>query len=92
MKAHRGSMAVGYDAENAEEFSAAGGQAAAVAGDRVPAFAGDGDSVPPGWTFYEPTGRHLDPNDMQTWGKIPRNATCPCGSGKKFKSCHGRLA
>ena len=23
--------------------------------------------------------------------KIPRNAKCPCGSGKKFKNCHGRL-
>ena len=23
-------------------------------------------------------------------GKIPRNATCPCGSGKKYKHCHGR--
>ncbi len=26
------------------------------------------------------------------WGKVPRNAPCPCGSGKKFKQCHGRLA
>jgi preprotein translocase subunit SecA len=25
------------------------------------------------------------------WGKIPRNAPCPCGSGKKFKYCHGRV-
>ena len=22
--------------------------------------------------------------------KVPRNAPCPCGSGKKFKLCHGR--
>ncbi len=27
-----------------------------------------------------------------SWGKVPRNATCPCGSGKKYKHCHGRLA
>ena len=27
-----------------------------------------------------------------TWGKVPRNAPCPCGSGKKFKQCHGRIA
>ncbi len=26
-----------------------------------------------------------------SWGKVPRNATCPCGSGKKYKHCHGRL-
>ena len=31
-----------------------------------------------------------DPIDPATWGKVPRNAPCPCGSGKKFKHCHGR--
>ncbi|HBF97404.1 MAG TPA: preprotein translocase subunit SecA [Alphaproteobacteria bacterium] len=33
----------------------------------------------------------LDPNRPDTWGKVPRNAPCPCGSGKKYKQCHGRL-
>ena len=33
----------------------------------------------------------VDPNDPRTWGKVSRNATCPCGSGKKFKHCHGAL-
>jgi preprotein translocase subunit SecA len=32
----------------------------------------------------------VDPNDMNTWRNSPRNAPCPCGSGKKFKHCHGR--
>jgi preprotein translocase subunit SecA len=32
-----------------------------------------------------------DPNDRSTWGKIARNAPCPCGSGKKFKHCHGQV-
>jgi len=32
-----------------------------------------------------------DPNDPSTWGKVSRNAVCPCGSGKKFKHCHGRV-
>jgi preprotein translocase subunit SecA len=27
--------------------------------------------------------------DPSTWGKVSRNAPCPCGSGKKFKQCHG---
>ncbi len=27
----------------------------------------------------------------EEWGKVPRNAPCPCGSGKKYKHCHGRL-
>ena len=33
----------------------------------------------------------LDPNDPTTWGKVPRNAPCPCGSGNKFKHCHGKV-
>ena len=32
-----------------------------------------------------------NPNDPRSWGKISRNAPCPCGSGKKFKYCHGAL-
>jgi preprotein translocase subunit SecA len=28
----------------------------------------------------------------EDWRNTPRNAPCPCGSGKKFKYCHGRLA
>ena len=32
----------------------------------------------------------VDPNDPSTWDKTPRNAPCPCGSGKKYKHCHGR--
>ncbi|MEM7709297.1 MAG: preprotein translocase subunit SecA [Pseudomonadota bacterium] len=30
-------------------------------------------------------------DDPSTWGKPSRNDPCPCGSGKKFKHCHGRL-
>ena len=33
-----------------------------------------------------------DPNDPSTWGKVGRNEPCPCGSGKKYKRCHGKLA
>jgi preprotein translocase subunit SecA len=33
----------------------------------------------------------FDENDDTTWGNPGRNDTCPCGSGKKFKHCHGRL-
>jgi preprotein translocase subunit SecA len=36
-------------------------------------------------------GVAVDPNDPRTWGKISRNAPCPCGSGKKFKHCHGAI-
>jgi preprotein translocase subunit SecA len=32
------------------------------------------------------------PNDPTSWGKVGRNEPCPCGSGKKFKHCHGKYA
>jgi preprotein translocase subunit SecA len=32
-----------------------------------------------------------DPADPSSWGKVGRNEACPCGSGKKFKQCHGKL-
>jgi preprotein translocase subunit SecA len=31
-------------------------------------------------------------DDPTTWGKVGRNEACPCGSGKKYKHCHGRYA
>ncbi|MEC7831115.1 MAG: preprotein translocase subunit SecA [Pseudomonadota bacterium] len=31
----------------------------------------------------------INPNDPSTWGKVGRNNLCPCGSGKKYKNCHG---
>jgi preprotein translocase subunit SecA len=34
----------------------------------------------------------IDPQDPSTWGRVGRNEPCPCGSGKKFKHCHGRIA
>lgn len=33
----------------------------------------------------------VDPSDPSTWSKSQRNALCPCGSGKKYKHCHGAL-
>jgi preprotein translocase subunit SecA len=33
----------------------------------------------------------IDLRDPSTWGKVARNASCPCGSGKKYKHCHGRV-
>ena len=31
-------------------------------------------------------------SDPETWGRVARNSPCPCGSGKKYKHCHGALA
>lgn len=33
----------------------------------------------------------INPGDPTTWGRVARNEPCPCGSGKKYKQCHGRL-
>ncbi|MGO9422712.1 SEC-C metal-binding domain-containing protein, partial [Roseiarcus sp.] len=33
-----------------------------------------------------------DPRNPATWGRVGRNEPCPCGSGKKFKHCHGQVA
>ena len=35
--------------------------------------------------------RKFDKDDPESWGKVQRNAPCPCGSGKKFKQCHGKI-
>ena len=51
----------------------------------------DPADAPPGWELNQSLGRWVDPQDPETWGKVPRNATCPCGTGKKFKHCHGRV-
>ncbi|MFD1473466.1 preprotein translocase subunit SecA [Ancylobacter polymorphus] len=32
-----------------------------------------------------------DPNDPSTWGRVGRNEACPCGSGLKYKHCHGKF-
>ncbi len=34
----------------------------------------------------------MNPDDPSTWGRVPRNAPCPCGSGNKYKHCHGKVA
>ena len=39
-----------------------------------------------------PDDAPVDPNNPKTWDKVQRNAPCPCGSGRKYKHCHGALA
>lgn len=66
-----------------------------------PAFAGDGYTEAPGMamgaavataTLGAPLRAAVDPADPATWVHSPRNAPCPCGSGRKYKHCHGRNA
>jgi preprotein translocase subunit SecA len=39
-----------------------------------------------------PASSARDPHDPASWGKVGRNEPCPCGSGRKYKHCHGALA
>jgi preprotein translocase subunit SecA len=57
--------------------AAARAQAAIDAGAEAPA------AVPPEEVTQQPIVK-------SEWEKTPRNAPCPCGSGKKYKLCHGR--
>ena len=34
---------------------------------------------------------YINPQDPSTWGRVARNAACPCGSGRKYKHCHGAV-
>ncbi|MFT3972682.1 MAG: preprotein translocase subunit SecA [Amaricoccus sp.] len=54
---------------------------------RVPAMAGD---AAPAYAGSE-LAAGVDPADPGTWGASGRNDPCPCGSGKKYKHCHGRV-
>ena len=40
---------------------------------------------------HGPAPGGIDPKNPESWGKTARNAVCPCGSGKKYKQCHGRV-
>jgi len=47
----------------------------------APALAGNGNGAE----------AERNSNDPSSWGKVGRNEMCPCGSGKKFKHCHGKF-
>jgi preprotein translocase subunit SecA len=55
-----------------------------------------GDAVPAGRALREPAGRDVLADSLAPFvrgdRKVGRNEACPCGSGKKFKHCHGALA
>lgn len=57
-----------------------------------PAFSQDEDAlrtIPRLPTTGRKASTNVDPNDPSTWGRVARNAACPCESGKKYKHCHG---
>ena len=64
-----------------------------------PAFSDDSGGGPGGGMNAAPASTvrvrqaagSIDPADPSTWGRVPRNAPCPCDSGRKFKHCHGKV-
>jgi preprotein translocase subunit SecA len=49
-----------------------------------------GQQTPAGARHQGPAGPPQKPQPVQVGEKIGRNDPCPCGSGKKYKQCHGR--
>ena len=47
-----------------------------------------GEGIPLNTPAKKSTAK-LDPKKPETWGKVARNDMCPCGSGKRYKHCHG---
>jgi len=60
-----------------------------------PALGEGDDLVQDSFTQRSMGGRRpateINPGDPSTWGRVPRNAPCPCNSGNKYKNCHGQL-
>ncbi|CAN7651541.1 preprotein translocase subunit SecA [Rhizobium sp. LjRoot254] len=47
------------------------------------------EGTPIGNTVFAVQETTRNPNDPASWGEVGRNEPCPCGSGKKYKHCHG---
>jgi preprotein translocase subunit SecA len=79
------------DTENAERVHPAA-QLQAISGQTKFLANSEASDIPEGWILHEPLGRWIDPENIVSWGKVPRNVPCPCGSGKKYKRCHGTIS
>ena len=74
--------------QNVQQTSADNSQASGFAS-AAQAAAAAGDIDPEVAAAAAPTPTKSMPVVNDEWSKTPRNAPCPCGSGKKFKLCHG---
>jgi preprotein translocase subunit SecA len=84
MEAHHFDPTTGEDEFALETASA--GPAAAPRGNAAPARARKATAA------AAAAAASPNPADPSTWGKVQRNASCPCGSGKKYKHCHGAFS
>ncbi len=65
-----------------------------MTGRHIDGTTGENDFDEAAWSEHQHDERNVpaaerDPTDPRTWGKVSRNEACPCGSGKKYKHCHG---
>ncbi len=65
-----------------------------MTGRHIDGTTGENDFDEAAWAEHQHYDRNVpaaerDPADPRTWGKVSRNEACPCGSGKKYKHCHG---
>ena len=51
----------------------------------------DGETIAALPLVRRKAAENVDPDDPSTWGRVSRNAPCPCGSGNKYKRCHGAM-
>ncbi len=79
----------GLSSPEMEEMHPAASMQVQNSGTTVLAANIDPADAPEGWELNHTLGRWIDPTDPDTWGKVPRNAACPCNGGKKYKHCHG---
>jgi preprotein translocase subunit SecA len=71
-----------------EDPSTSGGAASMAAAARAQGGGGNGNGAGPAAAPARAPEENV-PTVRSDWDKTPRNAPCPCGSGKKFKQCHG---
>ena len=93
-EAEREEMMRQYQAQQAAAEAANGGAGGAMGGAAGGAGGSASAQPPMAEANPAPAGRRpgFDENDPATWGFPARNDPCPCGSGQKFKHCHGRIA
>jgi preprotein translocase subunit SecA len=50
-----------------------------------------GEALPLAPVMRRQAAETINPDDPATWGRVSRNAPCPCNSGRKYKHCHGKV-
>jgi preprotein translocase subunit SecA len=62
----------------------------AMEGHKFDPNTGEDEMAFAGASLVPANGVERDPQNPASWGKVGRNEECPCGSGKRYKHCHGK--